>query len=285
MTTNNQNQLQNFIFPEDSPFITLDERKNRWAIPYNYHCLNGRTQNLLIKNADSIKGKRILDLGCHMGTFSYAAWKMGAHFTYGIDSEKDTIGRGAEALQVFDVPETACSLNTGDVFEYLESLQPNEFDTVFCFGLLYYASEPYNLLKLACRAAKETVLLDTFTATYAAVQGKEAVKFQKMLETGDTWEMPILLVALTQPQKKTYQLPESHDTGKKKLSLTCFPTPTLLERWFLSLEMKSEKISWENFIQGDCRWQDLIKPEAKKLSHWADLYACGIREAYRLNKT
>ncbi len=273
------------FFPENSQFITLDERKNRWAIPYNYDCLNGRTQNLLTRNTDAITGKRVLDLGCHMGTFSYVAWKMGAQFTCGIDSEENTIERGKKIFLDFEVPESSCSLKTGDVFEYLESLQPNEFDTVFCFGLLYYVSEPYNLLKLACRAAKETVLLDTFTAAYAAVQGKEAPLFQKMLESDYSMEMPILLVALTQPNKKTYQLPQAHDTGKKKLSLTCFPTLALLERWFLSLEVNFEKISWKNFIHKDCQWQDLIKPEAKKLSHWADLYACGIREAYRLNKT
>ena len=284
MEAKNQGQIQAFTFPEDSQFITLDERQNRWAIPYNYECLNGRTQNLLIKNSDAIIGKRVLDLGCHMGTFSYAAWKMGAKFTYGIDSEESTIERGEKIFHDSKVPISDCRITAGDVFEYLESLSPNEYDTIFCFGLLYYVSDPYTLLKLACRAAKETVVLDTFTASYAAVQGKEAVQFQKMLESDGVIDMPILLVALTQPKKKTYKLPQSHDTGSKKLSLTCFPTPALLERWFLSLEIKSNKISWENFIQKDCRWQDLIKPEDKKLAHWADLYACGIREAYRLNK-
>ncbi len=285
MKTETSNSIPKPFFPENSQFITLDERQNRWAIPYNYDCLNGRTQNLLIKNIDAIKGKRVLDLGCHMGTFSYAAWKLGAQFTCGIDSEENTIERGNKIFLDFEIPSSSCHLKTGDVFEYLESLQPNEFDTVFCFGLLYYVSEPYNLLRLACRAARETVLIDTFMAAYAAVQGKEATQFQKMLESNSAMEAPILLVALTQPNKKTYQLPQTHDTGKKKLSLTCFPTTALLERWFLSLETDYEKISWESFIKNKRQWQDLIEPEAKKRAHWADLYACGIREAYRLNKT
>jgi ubiquinone/menaquinone biosynthesis C-methylase UbiE len=272
------------IFSEDSQFITLDERKNRWAIPYHYECLNARTQNLLWSNVDSIKGKRVLDLGCHMGTFSYAAWKMGADFVCGIDSEEETIARGKKTFRHYNVPEDQYRLSTGDVFRYLESLEPNQFDTIFCFGLLYYVEEPYTLLKLICKVAKETVLLDTFTSTYAAIQGKEAVQFQKMLESGNAIEMPLLLVALTQSKKKTYKLPQSHDTGKKKLSLTCFPTSALLERWFLSLETEFTKISWKDFIQGNCQWQDLIKPEAKKRSHWADLYACGTREAYRITK-
>ena len=273
------------FFAENSQYIALDERKNRWAIPYNYECLNGRTQNLLTRNVDAIKGKRVLDLGCHMGTFSYAAWKMGAQFTFGIDSENKVLTRGKKILLDSEVPESSCRLKTGDVFEYLKSIQPNEFDTVFCFGLLYYVSEPYSLLKLACRAAKETVLVDTFTAAYAAIQGKEAIQFQKMLESDGIMKMPILLVALTQSGKKAYQLPQTHNTCKKKLSLTCFPTTALLERWFLSLETNFEKISWESFITGNCQWEDLIKPKAKKLAHWADLYASGIREAYRLNKT
>ena len=35
--------------------------------------------------------------------------------------------------------------------------------------------EPYRLLQLVQRAAKECILLDTFTAAYAALQGKDAL--------------------------------------------------------------------------------------------------------------
>ena len=45
---------------------------------------------------------------------------------------------------------------------------------MFCLGTLYYMVEPYRLLKLMQKVVKETVLLDTFTAAYAAVQGKDA---------------------------------------------------------------------------------------------------------------
>ena len=87
------------IIGEDSPFLTSETRQTRWAIPYNFECLNARIDNLLIRNQNSIKDKRILDIGSHMGTFMYSALILGAEFAQGIDTEKKTIERGKELFR------------------------------------------------------------------------------------------------------------------------------------------------------------------------------------------
>ena len=75
------------IIAEDSPFLTTETRQTRWAIPYSFECLNARIDNLLTRNLDCFKGKRILDIGSHMGTFAYSALELGAEFVQGIDTE------------------------------------------------------------------------------------------------------------------------------------------------------------------------------------------------------
>ena len=271
------------VIAEDSPFLTTETRQARWAIPYNFACLNTRIDNLLTRNVDCIKGNRILDIGSHMGTFAYAALEMGAEFVQGIDTEAKTIERGQKLFQQLKVPESRYSLKVDDAFRYLENLEEGNFDTVLCLGTLYYMVEPYRLLKLMQKVVKETVLLDTFTAAYAAVQGKDASQVYRSV-TEENLKLPMLLSALTQPEKKDYRLPHSFPHRDKDLSLITLPTSALLEIWFQSLGMQFTKIDWQEYQTRPCTYHDLVTPEQKKSSHWADVYSSGVRVSYLLKK-
>ena len=269
------------VIAEDSPFLTTETRQTRWAIPYSFACLNARIDSLLTRNLDCFKGKRILDIGSHMGTFAYSALEMGAEFVQGIDTEVKTIERGQKLFQQLKVPESRYSLKVGDAFRYLENLEEGSFDTVLCLGTLYYMVEPYRLLKLMQKVAKEAVLLDTFTAAYAAVQGKDASQVYRSV-TEENLKLPMLLSALTQPEKKDYRLPHSFPHRDKDLSLITLPTCALLEIWFQSLGMQFTKIDWSEHQTRACTYHDLLTPEQKKASHWADIYTSGIRVSYLL---
>ena len=271
------------VIAEDSPFLTTETRQARWAIPYNFACLNTRIDNLLTRNVDCIKGKRILDIGSHIGTFAYSALEMGAEFVQGIDTEEKTIERGQKLFQQLKVPESRYSLKVDDAFRYLENLEEGNFDTVLCLGTLYYMVEPYRLLKLMQKVVKETVLLDTFTAAYAAVQGKDASQVYRSV-TEENLKLPMLLSALTQPEKKDYRLPHSFPHRDKDLSLITLPTSALLEIWFQSLGMQFTKIDWQEYQTRPCTYHDLVTPEQKKSSHWADVYSSGVRVSYLLKK-
>ena len=270
------------VIAEDSPFLTTETRQVRWAVPYNFACLNARIDNLLTRNVDCIKGKRILDIGSHMGTFAYAALEMGAEFVQGIDTEEKTIERGEELFEQAKVAKTRYDFKVGDAFRYLENLEEGSFDTVFCLGTLYYMVEPYRLLKLMQKVVKETVLLDTFTAAYAAVQGKDAPQVYQSINE-ESLELPMMLTALTQPEKKDYRLPHSFPHRDKDLSLITLPTCALLEIWFQSLRMQFTQIDWSEYKTRLCTYHDLVTPEQKKTSHWADVYTSGIRVSYLLH--
>ena len=271
------------VIAEDSPFLTTETRQTRWAIPYSFACLNARLDNLLTRNLDCFKGKRILDIGSHIGTFAYSALEMGAEFVQGIDTEEKTIERGQKLFQQLKVPESRYNLKVDDAFRYLENLEEGSFDTVLCLGTLYYMVEPYRLLKLMQKVAKEAVLLDTFTAAYAAVQGKDAPQVYRSV-TAENLELPMMLTALTQPEKKDYRLPHSFPHRDKDLSLITLPTSALLEIWFQSLGMQFTKIDWQEYQTRPCTYHDLVTPEQKKSSHWADVYSSGVRVSYLLKK-
>jgi ubiquinone/menaquinone biosynthesis C-methylase UbiE len=275
--------MKNYLIPEDSPFLIHETRITRWAIPYHPECLNARLDHLLIKNQEYIQGKKILDVGSHMGTFAYAALESGADFIQGIDTEEKMIRLGNELFQELNIKKEKYSMAVGNALEYLENVEEGNFDTVLCLGMLYYTTEPYRLLNLMLRAAKETVILDTFTAAYAAIQGKDAPQIYENV-TEETLKLPILLTALTQPEKKDYTLPHSFDYRSKDLSLITLPSIELLEIWFQSLNTQFTKLDWSTYKTRPCTYHDLVTPEQKKSSHWADVYTSGIRASYLLHK-
>lgn len=269
------------LFTEDSEFLKADTRGTRWAIPYSHECLNARTEVLLNRNADCIQGKRILDIASHIGTLSWAALQFGAEHVHGVDTEQQVVDTAHELFTAHNVSTEKYAFEIRDVFELLESTPPNHYDTVFCFGMLYYTAEPYRLLKLMQRAAKECILLDTFTAAYAALQGKDALTIGPHI-TDAILELPLTLTTLTQSEKKDYSLPDSFEYNDKMLSQTTFPSRAQLEIWFQSLGLSFDLMDWADYIQRPCHWRDLMTPAQKKASHWADVYSSGVRVAYRL---
>jgi len=273
--------VQNYI-PEDSAFLITDTRKNRWAVPYSHECLNARIDNLLGKHKDAVRGKKILDVGSHMGTFAYAAHRMGARFIHGIDVENKMVEKCLTLFQGENIPTSACRFEVRDIFDFLESAPKNSFDTVLCFGMLYYTPEPLRLLKLMSRVAKETVLLDTFTAAYAAVQGKDAASVYPGVKD-ETLDLPLMIVSLTQPGKKDYRLPESFDYRGKDLSMITLPTRALLEIWFRHLKARYAFLDWSEYCVRSCSFHDLYTPGQKQNSHWSDVYSSGIRVSCRLS--
>jgi len=272
--------MKNYISP-DSPFLTTDTRTKRWAIPYNHHCVNGRIEVLLDNNRQCIQNKSIIDIGSHTGIFSWAALQLGAKFIHGIDVEKRTVKRCMDLFLNEKISTSKYKFETNNIIDFLEKVERKSFNTVFCFGVLYYMTEPLRLIKLMARAAKETILIDTFTASYSAVQGKDAPAVHPIL-TNQILNLPLMISCPTQTEKKDYNLPESFSRKGRDLSLTSLPTQSMLELWFESLGLTWEKLDWSNHITRACSFRDLVTPEQKLASHWADIYESGIRLSYKI---
>ena len=273
--------MKTFISP-NSPFLTTDNRTKRWAIPYHPECTNARIDILLNSNTKKIQGKSILDIGSHTGIFSWAALQFGAKSVHGIDSEKLTIERCQKLFLKEGIPASKYRFEVENILSFLEKVEENSFDTVFCFGVMYYMTEPYRLLKLMARAAKESILIDTFTAAYCAVQGKDAPHTHLHL-TDQILDLPLMIACPTQSKKKDYNLPETFIRKGLNLSLTNLPTKSMLELWFESLNLSWAALDWSDYIVRTCTFHDLVTPEQKIASHWADVYSSNIRVSYRID--
>ena len=275
-------KLQKEYLPENSLFITKDPRKNRWAIPFHHEAVNVRSQILLGENIEHIKGKRILDLGCHFGTFSYIALQSEAEFVVGVDSSAELIKQADEMFTASSASENKYAFIIQDVIQYLENLSENSFDTILCFGLLYYIPDNYHFLKLLKKVAGEAIIIDTFTAYYSLIQGKDAVEANSIIKD-DIFKLPVMMHSLTQADKKYYSLPESFKGLNRKLSFLTCPTIPLLELYFKSLAFKFRQLDWSQYLKNPQKnWQELILSQGKIDSHWTDLYSTAIRVSYLL---
>ncbi len=271
------------MFSHDSEFITRDSRKKRWAVPYHHEALNCRVENLISRNVEYIKGKRILDLACHFGTFSYAAIMEGASFVHGVDSEAGLIEQADELFRMHSVDTDLYSFSQGDVEAFFKNQADDSFDTVFCFGLLYYLPDPVHLLREMKRVAKDALILDTFTAYYAPCISKDgAVISEKM--NYDAYELPLMIYPTTKSVKGDYTLAEGfmNDDNSCLISIMSLPSVSALENFFMQLGLAFEKIDWSDYSVNNFQWHDFIRNETKYNSHWADIYLCNIRVSYIL---
>ncbi len=269
---------------KDSIYLTNDTRQKRWAVPYSYEATNARADILLNQNKQFIENKTILDLGCHFGTIGYLCSKLNAKSILGVDGDSSLIEQ-ANALKQENNLLNA-EFVKDDVIDLLNKLEENSFDTVLCFGLLYYIPDNFHLLKLMKKVAKEAIILDTFTAYYNAIQGKDGPAYFKTLNE-KAFELPIMMHSVTRAKKqKLYELGQNtfkHQPKQNPLTLLTCPTKSLLELYFQALDLEYAQLDWSKYLKNpELKWLELETPEAKQNSHWSDIYSSEIRVSYLL---
>lgn len=91
--------------------------------------------------------KRIVDIGCGMGRFSYGLLKLGAHVT-SCDQSEAALRRTAELCQPFAERST---LKRIDLLEWDE---PGDFDLAFSFGVVHHTGNTYLATENVCRKVR-----------------------------------------------------------------------------------------------------------------------------------
>jgi SAM-dependent methyltransferase len=113
----------------------------------------------------SLKGKRVLDIGCNAGFWSLAAIESGCDFVLG--------------LEVKGVPRDRYRFVTGDIFK-TDLLEHGRFDVVLCLGFLYHVSKHINLLEIMSEVNKDILLIDT---TLSLAPGSKLIMRRERLES------------------------------------------------------------------------------------------------------
>jgi len=120
-----------------------------------------------------LTGKRVLDIGCAEGFFSFEAEKRGAREVIGIDSFPDSVRRFNIVKAARQSNATAFLMNVYD----LEPRRLGTFDLVLFYGVFYHLKHPQYGLECIRSVCSGDILLQTHIYEEAALKGVPWARF------------------------------------------------------------------------------------------------------------
>jgi tRNA (mo5U34)-methyltransferase len=115
-------------------------------------------ESLLQVTGGSLRGRRVLDLGCNAGFWCLQAIEAGADFALGVDGRQMHIEQARLVFEAKGVDPARYRFEQGNVFEHAFA---ERFDVVLCLGLLYHVSKPIELLELIASVGAQIIVMDT----------------------------------------------------------------------------------------------------------------------------
>lgn len=113
---------------------------------------------LLDLTGGSLRGRRVLDLGCNAGFWALQAIEAQADFVCGVDLRRDYVEQAQLVFEAKDVDPSRYSFREGDVFACELG---DGFDLVLCLGLLAHVCKPVELFELMAGTGAELIVIDT----------------------------------------------------------------------------------------------------------------------------
>jgi SAM-dependent methyltransferase len=108
----------------------------------------------------SLRGRRVLDLGCNAGWWSLAAIEAGADHVVGIDGRRMHVEQAELVFEVKGVAADRYAFHEADLLA-LETIEDGPFDVVLCLGLLYHVNRPVELMRLIASSGARAICIDT----------------------------------------------------------------------------------------------------------------------------
>lgn len=106
----------------------------------------------------SLRGHRVLDLGCNAGLWSLSAIEAGADFVLGVDGLQMAIDQANLVFEAKAVDPSRYRFEHGDVFTHAFV---EEFDVVLCLDFLDQVAKPVELFELMSGVGAETIVIET----------------------------------------------------------------------------------------------------------------------------
>ncbi len=113
---------------------------------------------LLSLTGGTLRGRRVLDLGCNAGYFSLEAIDAGADFVLGVDAQQESVEQARLIFEAKNVEEGRYRFDQADVFA---APQTERFDIVLCLALLDASARPIELFDLMTGVGADLIVLDT----------------------------------------------------------------------------------------------------------------------------
>jgi SAM-dependent methyltransferase len=113
---------------------------------------------LLRVHGGSLRGRRVLDLGCNAGFWSLQAIEAGADFVLGVDGRQMHVEQANLVFEAKGVDPSRYRFEQANIFTHDFAEQ---FDVVLCLGLMYHISKPVELFEAIAGVGAEVVVIDT----------------------------------------------------------------------------------------------------------------------------
>jgi tRNA (mo5U34)-methyltransferase len=113
---------------------------------------------LLALLGGSLRGRRVLDIGCSAGFWALAAIEAGAELVVGVDLSREYLDQAELVFAAKGVDPARYSFEQGDV---LERDLGKGFDVVLCLGLLDHVCKPVELFERMAATGAELLVIDT----------------------------------------------------------------------------------------------------------------------------
>ena len=257
MNTNN-NFTVNF---QQTPFLETSK------IAPHLNRLNSRCEVLLTRNRQAIQDKKVLDLASHDGRFSYACLELGARHVTGVEGRSHLVNLADKSLSHLGYNSDKFRFVTGDLFDFLQNVEPGEFDTILCFGVFYHMIKQIELLQQISRIKPAHFILDTFVA-------------REHTEKIDFWRIPTALRRLFRAVNDTlrhkkrnagcmvfkYEKSAKDGATIDPAGLIAWPTGSLVEVFFQYYGFEFESIDWHK--QNITDWSRINDYKTDKRLSW-----------------
>ncbi|WP_017593078.1 class I SAM-dependent methyltransferase [Nocardiopsis potens] len=108
----------------------------------------------------SLRGRRLLDLGCNSGFWSLSAVEAGCDFVLGVDGRASHVEQARFVFRARGVPPERYRFRRADVERY-DPAEDGPFDVVLLLGLLYHLARPVEVLERIAALEPEAIVIDT----------------------------------------------------------------------------------------------------------------------------
>ena len=160
----------------DRSVVNRDEQRRRYFF-----------EPLLSLTGGSLRGRRVLDLGCNAGYWSLLAAEAGADFVLGVDARASYL---EQAELVFEAKGIERGRYRFVQRRRVRARAGEQFDVVLCLGLLDHVRRPFELFELMARSGAELLVIDTEVSRARA----SLFELARLYNAADALEGPLVLV-------------------------------------------------------------------------------------------
>lgn len=144
-------------------------------------------ERLLELTGGSLRGRRVLDMGCNAGWFSLLAIEAGADYVLGVDGQQAYVEQAQLVFEAKGIDPARYRFEQGDVLEYDGG---SDFDLVLCLGVMDRLAKPVELFERIAGAGAELVVIDTEVSRARLALFEVA----SLYDTSDVMGYPLVLI-------------------------------------------------------------------------------------------